>query len=340
MSIRIIKGGLLTTVQDLGRKGYQRYGVSVSGVVDEYSCVIANILVGNDDGEAVLESTLMGPEIQFTTDTVIAVTGGDLSPCLNGKKLQRYRAVQVRKGDVLSFGDVVSGCRAYIAFAGGLDVKPVMGSRSTYVKAKLGGVEGRKLKDGDVIGLRDPKKAPKNIERRFIGIPELSNDHAVFVLMGPNDDAFTEKGIKTFLSSVYTVTNESDRMGCRLSGEKIEHVIDGNIITDGISFGAIQVPTSGEPIVMLSDRQTTGGYAKIACVTSASLPILAQCKAGDTVRFIKTDIESAEEAYIARKEFYRELRRSFDEYIPAKRKYAVNVNGREFVVEVESVKEE
>lgn len=312
MGIRFLNGGLLTTVQDAGRRGYQRYGVSVSGAVDVRSHVCANILVGNSFDEAVLEATLMGPSMEFTSPSVIAITGGDLSPKLNGSPCPMYQAVRAAKGDVLSFGQVRSGCRAYIAFAGGLEITPVMGSRSTFLKAGLGGFEGRKLMTGDEIAFRDADFVPKDLEKRIMKPESFGGNYTVRVLMGPQEESFTEKGITTFLSSPYSVTKDFDRMGLRLTGEKIEHVASGNIITDGVSFGAIQVPDGGEPIIMLSDRQTTGGYTKIASVITADMPMIAQCKAGDTVRFIKTDIETAQSAFIAQREKYLRMRAEFD----------------------------
>ena len=312
MGIYFHSGGLLTTIQDAGRLGYQRYGLGVSGAVDVHAYIYANILVGNQKNEAVLELTLLGPTIEFTTGSVIAITGGDLAPAINGKPFPMYQAVRVNKGDMLSFGTPRSGCRAYIAFAGGLAVTPVMGSRSTYIKANLGGYEGRKLAAGDEIAFRKPRACPHNLERRKMEPDVFGGSYTVRVLMGPQEDRFTKAGISTFLSQPYSVSNEFDRMGYRLSGPKIEHVTDGNIITDGIVFGAIQVPDSGQPIIMLSDRQTTGGYAKIASVINVDMPMIAQCKAGDKVHFAVTDIETAQNDFIAQKEKYKALREFFD----------------------------
>lgn len=319
MGIYFHSGGLLTTIQDAGRLGYQRYGLGVSGAVDVHAYIYANILVGNQKNEAVLELTLLGPTIEFTTGSVIAITGGDLAPAINGKPFPMYQAVRVNKGDMLSFGTPRSGCRAYIAFAGGLAVTPVMGSRSTYIKANLGGYEGRKLTAGDEIAFRKPRACPPNLERRKMEPDVFGGSYTVRVLMGPQEDRFTKAGISTFLSQPYSVSNEFDRMGYRLSGPKIEHVTDGNIITDGIVFGAIQVPDSGQPIIMLSDRQTTGGYAKIASVINVDMPMVAQCKAGDTIRFVETDIETAQDAFLAQKQKYRDMRAYFDTegHIPA-----------------------
>lgn len=313
MSITILNPGMLTTVQDMGRFGYQQFGVSASGVMDPRSTSIANILVGNDENEAVLECTMMGPHIRFDRPACIAITGGDLGPTLDGAPIDNYRAISVNAGQTLRFTMIKSGCRAFIAFCGGLDIPVVMGSRSTNMKAKIGGYQGRKLAKDDVIGLRKPGAEPENISIRHIS-PEFTPraEYTLRVLLGPQDDAFTELGIKTFLSGVYTLTPEFDRMGCRLEGEVIEHIKDGNIISDGIAFGAIQVPSAGKPIIMLADRQTTGGYTKIANVITADFRILGQLKAGDKVRFEKVTIKAAQEALLAQRASMRTLRSALD----------------------------
>ena len=351
MGIIFHDGGLLTTVQDAGRRGYQRYGLGVSGAVDVQSYVYANVLVGNVNNEAVLEITLLGPKIEFTSSAVIAITGGNLSPALNGEPCPMYRAIKIKQGDMLSFGAVKSGCRAYIAFAGGLEITPIMGSRSTYIKANLGGYEGRKLMQGDEIAFRKPGACPPNVENRAMKAPHFRGKYEVRVLMGPQEESFTDDGVHTFLNSDYSVTNEFDRMGYRLTGPKIQHVKDGNIITDGIAFGAIQVPDGGEPIIMLSDRQTTGGYAKIASVINVDMTMIAQCKAGDTVRFVKTDIETAQDVFVAQKQKYKELREMFDagtapevplfeddcaEEVEETKKYLVTLNGVQYEVEIDN----
>ena len=302
MSITVLNPGLLTTVQDMGRVGYQQFGVSVSGVMDPRATALANILLDNDEGEAVLECTMMGPHLQFNQANCIAITGGDLGATLDGQPVKTYCAIKVEAGQVLRFTAPKKGCRAFIAFAGGLDIPEVMGSRSTYMKAKIGGLNGRKLEKGDEIGFRAPKAELHNMNIRnmapeFVARPE----YTVRVVLGPQDDYFTEEGIHTFLSEVYTVTAEFDRMGCRLEGTAIQHKDGGDIISDGIAFGAIQVPSAGKPIIMLGDRQTTGGYTKIANVITADFRILAQLKAGDKVRFEKVSIKAAQDALITQR---------------------------------------
>ncbi len=313
MSITVLNAGLLTTVQDMGRVGYQQFGISVSGVIDPRAAATANILVGNAQEEAVLECTLLGPQLRFDAANTIALTGGDLGALLDGQPLPTYRAVAVQAGQTLRFQAPRTGCRAYLAFAGGLDIPLVMGSRSTDLKAKLGGFQGRPLKKDDVIRFRAPR-TPKNFPRRAIS-PEFV-PHPVYtlrVVMGPQDTAFTPEGITAFLGEIYSVTSEFDRMGCRMDGPAIRHVKDGNIISDGIAFGAIQVPTEGKPIIMMADRQTVGGYAKIANVISADFRLLAQLKAADKVRFERVSIQVAQEALLCQRAALRTLRRALDE---------------------------
>ena len=309
MSITVMNPGLLTSVQDAGRVGYQQFGVSVSGVMDPRAMKIANILVGNDENEAVLECTMMGPQLRFNEANVVAITGGDLGPTLDGQPVATYAAFAVQAGQTLRFTGLRTGCRAYIAFAGGLDIPLVMGSRSTYMKAKIGGMEGRKLEKNDEIGFRAPNPDVLNLVQRRIA-PEVTarKEFSVRVLMGPQDDLFTPAGIETFLGSAYTVTNEFDRMGCRMEGPIIEHKNGGDIISDGIAFGAIQVPTAGKPIIMLADRQTTGGYTKIANVITADFRIIGQLKGGDQVRFVKTTIDAAQDALLTERAALRALR--------------------------------
>lgn len=311
MSITVLNPGLLTTVQDMGRVGYQQFGVSVSGVMDPRATSIANILVGNEEGEAVLECTMLGPQLRFDVANCIAITGGDLGPTLDGKPIPNYAAISVQAGQVLRFTGPKTGCRCFIAFAGGLDIPVIMGSRSTYLKAKIGGLNGRKLQKDDVIAFRSPKSQLKNLNDRSLS-PEFVPRpvYSLRVVMGPQDDAFTPEGIETFLSEIYTVTPEFDRMGCRLDGPVITHKNGGDIISDGIAFGAIQVPSAGKPILMLADRQTTGGYTKIANVITADFRLLGQLKGGDKVRFEKVSIVHAQDALLTQRAALRLLRKS------------------------------
>lgn len=362
MGIKFANGGFITTVQDLGRTGYQEFGVPAAGVMDPLSFRKANILVGNDENEAALEVTLMGPMFTFTSDNIIAVTGGDLGAKLNGKPLPMYQAVLAKAGDTVSFMGIKSGSRAYVAFAGGLDVPAVMGSKSTHMKSSLGGFQGRKLGPGDEIEFSAPKTSLPNMNKRILPADDFSGTSCTLrVILGPQDDCFTEAGIKTFLNASYTLTNEADRMGLRFEGEKIEHKNGGDIITDGISFGAVQVPSHGQPIVMMADHQTTGGYTKIAGVISVDLPKAAQLKPGCKVSFQAVSVEEAQDAYVKELENLRAMKEKLD-FVPekgnakereavamavasaaasgnpytAKKKYRVVVDGEEFVVELET----
>jgi antagonist of KipI len=223
----------------------------------------------------------------------VAVTGADLSPFLNGRPLPMWEGVSVRRGDVISFGHPRSGCRSYLAVAGGIDVPVVMGSRSTYIRSGLGGLEGRALRPGD--RLRAGSTRPAMPLRRFPPrlIPEYQAENELRVVLGPQDDHFTKGGIYTFLHSEYRISLQADRMGYRLEGAPVEHTGAADIVSDGMPAGAIQVPGDGLPIILLADRQTTGGYAKIATVSSVDLPRLAQAQAGDRVRFLPLSQEEA-----------------------------------------------
>ena len=313
MSITVLHPGMLTTIQDQGRVGYQQFGVPVSGAVDPRSAAVANILAGNTENEAVLECTVMGPQLRFDAAAVIAIAGADLGPTIDGVPVNNYRALSVAAGQTLRFTAPKCGCRAFIAVAGGLDVPEVMGSRSTYMKAKIGGYQGRKLEKEDVLPLRDSGAMPRRLETRFIA-PEFRAMpvYTLRVVLGPQDDAFTKEGVETFLTGSYAVTNEFDRMGCRMEGPEIAHKSSGDIISDGIAFGAIQVPSSGQPIVMLSDRQTTGGYTKIANVISADFRVLGQLKSGDKVKFERVSLSAAQEALLAQRASLRLLRQVLD----------------------------
>ena len=297
-AIEVIEPGLLTTIQDLGRRGYQQYGVPVSGAMDPFALRVANILMENPEGEACLEITVLGPKIRFLGDALIALTGADLGPRLDGQPLPGWEVVLVRRDGILSFDGPQQGSRAYLAIAGGIDVPDVMGSKATYMKAFLGGLEGRPLKAGDRLQT-SIHKPPYELEGKQVPrglVPSYEHQHMLRVIMGPQDDSFTSRGLETFLSSPYTITPQSDRMGYRLEGPKIEHRTGPNIISDGVPFGGIQVTGDGMPIVLMADRGTTGGYTKIATVISVDLSKLAQAMLGDEVRFNAVSIEQAHES--------------------------------------------
>lgn len=296
--IKIIKPGLFTTVQDKGRMGFQRYGIPVAGAMDDFSFRVANILVGNDENAAALETTFMGPHIQIEFNGFIAITGANMEPKINGNNIKMWRSLEVHKGDSLTFSGASQGLRSYIAFGGGLEVTEVLNSKSTYVRGSLGGYNGRKLMEGDEISValsNSKAEAGKYISPVYI--PRYAKKNMVRVVLGPQDDHFSSEVIETFLNSPYKITAEADRMGYRLEGPTLTHVKGPDIISDGIVFGSVQVPGHGSPIVMMADRQTTGGYTKIATVIWADLPLLAQMGPGDTIHFQEVTIEEGQDIF-------------------------------------------
>lgn len=339
--IKIKSPGFLTLVQDLGRYGYQQQGVPVSGSMDTFAHRISNILVDNKETEAVLEVTMFGPQIEFQSDEVIAITGGDLNPMINNCQVMVWKTIHVKAGDILSFGSLKNGCRSYVSFTGGIDVPLVMGSKSTYIKACIGGFEGRSLKAGDVLNISSTADNLTQIKEKVLStihIPEYNNTSEVRVILGPQEESFTKKGIETFLSSEYTLTNDCDRMGVRLDGNEIEHVDGGDIISDSIAFGAIQVPGHGKPIIMMADRQTTGGYTKIANVISVDLPKIAQLKPGDRINFKKVTIEEAHKLIKENEIKIEDIKKHCKNYnVICTKEYILKVNGKSYEVKVEEV---
>ncbi len=301
MALEVLEGGMLTTVQDLGRYGCERYGVPVAGAMDPFALQVANALVGNSPDEAALEITIVGPTLRATASCLIAVTGADLNLRVNGRPLPSWMAVFVRRGWIIEFGERKRGCWAYLAVAGGVDVPPIMGSKSTYLRGGFGGFQGRTLREGDLIPIgQTASHLPSLAGKEFPPdrIPDYSDTPELHVVLGPQDDYFTEEGIATFLSSKYQVSPTSDRMGYRLQGAEIVHQGRADIISDGIALGAVQVPADKQPIVMMADRQTTGGYPKIATVISADIPLLAQCMpGGSAVTFKAMTVEEAQGRY-------------------------------------------
>ncbi len=342
------KKGMLTTIQDLGRIGYQRYGMPVCGAMDRYAMELANILVGNPRSEAVMEATITGPTILFEEPEIFAITGGDFGPTLNGQPIENGRAYLAQAGETLALPMARRGARAYMAFAGGLDIEEVMGSRATFLKGGVGGLNGRPIRDGDRIGLRCPCRWLPDLAARFLPEklrPALQNRVEVRFTYGPQDDLFSAAGKQTFTRSEYALSDRSDRMGFRLDGPEVERAAgsDGNIISDGICFGAIQI-TNGQPIVMMADRQTTGGYPKLGCVISADLPLLAQLKAGDKVRFRPVSAAAAQAVYRRQQKTLDDLEKKFLARLepepepgpePLSGRFLIHVNGEEYDIYIE-----
>ena len=291
--IRILEPGPLTTVQDRGRVGQLRRAIPPSGPVDHRSFAIANRLVGNDDGAAALECTLMGPRFEAQAPCAIAVTGAAMPVTVNGAEASGWTTITLRAGDVVKLGAARAGVRSYVAFAGGIDVPLVLGSRATYVRGRLGGLHGRALRRDDTLPLGPPRGTIRHriVDRALMR--EFANEPEIRVVMGPQSDRFTDEGVAAFLGGPYEMLPQSDRMGARLRGARIQHTRGHDIISDGIPLGGIQVPGDGQPIILLVDRQSTGGYTKVATVCSFDIARVGQVKPGQRVTFRAVDVAEA-----------------------------------------------
>ncbi len=319
-TIEIIAAGAFTTVQDAGRSGAGDMGILQCGSMDPVSMRAANLLLGNPADEAVLECTLTGPEIRFTVPCAFSVSGADMQPELDGQRIPMNAAVTAKAGSVLKLKSAVCGLRSYIAVKGGLDLPMVFGSRSTDVKCGIGGYCGRKLASGDAIGLRAPETAltdrykrylTKKEEARFLPhLSETDGEVLLRVMWGPQADRFPEEAKRVFTTNRYILSAESDRMGSRFAGPVIPADGGTDIVSDGIVSGAVQVTSAGMPIVMTADHQTTGGYAKIAAVITADLPLLAQLRPGTAVRFVPVGLKAAKKAARAVGKRMKQLKRA------------------------------
>ena len=297
---RVVSGGLLTTVQDGGRWGHQRFGVAVAGPMDPVSHRLANLLVGNSASRATLEATLRGPTLDFQTATMFAVTGGEFELRLSGGVIESHVSHQARAGDRLEVGGCLSGARAYVAVGGGFDVPAVLGSRATHVASRMGGFEGRPLRAGDrlPIGSEHDSSARAGERRKRIG--PLPRDGArVRVIPGPHDRLGTDDVLARLVGARYRVSSRSDRMGYRLQGPTIGASGGSNLISSALPMGGVQLPPQGEPILLMADHQTTGGYPRVATVISADLPIVGQLGPSAWIEFEVCDRARAIEALIA-----------------------------------------
>lgn len=290
---------MLTTVQDLGRMGSQRLGIPAAGAMDPFALRAGNILIGNDEGAAGLEITIIGPRVAFSDPCVIAITGADLTPKLDGRPVPNWESLVVKSGAVLEFGELRSGARAYLAVSGGIAVEPWLDSRATYTMAKLGGVEGRQLQAGDRLPIGPsvpPMESAVGVGIPFDRRPPYTDEPTIRVIWGPHADRFTDDGKKSFVTGGYEITQSSNRMGYRLEGPRIEHTRGPDIISCGIPLGGIQVPGIGQPIILMADHQTTGGYTMIATVIQADIPLVAQCLPGNRLSFRAVGLAEAREA--------------------------------------------
>jgi antagonist of KipI len=306
--VTVIKPGMLTSVQDLGRWGFQSRGVPVAGPMDAYSHRLANALAGNTVDAATLEVTLIGPELTFDDERVIGIAGAEFELAVNGRPVATNAAFAVSAGSHLQFGRRLRGTRAYVAVRGGIGVMPVLGSRATHLSSRMGGLDGRSLEAGDRLPLGDPGPrdslhSPGQIHtrRRPADMRAVVGGHArLRVLSGPQLDCFADDALRALQLAPYAVGRHSDRMGFRLEGRRLRHSRGADVISDATPMGSLQVPGSGLPILLMADRQTTGGYAKIATVITADLDLAGQLAPGDTISFVVCSLREAMAALIAR----------------------------------------
>ncbi|MGB6068751.1 MAG: biotin-dependent carboxyltransferase family protein [Desulfomonilaceae bacterium] len=294
---KVLEPGPFTTIQDAGRYGYQQFGIPVSGALDKFSFLAGNALVGNGDSDAVLEITFMGPRLEGLSDALVAVTGADVPLFINGQPQTMWTSFRVRRGDIISMKAAVKGVRAYLAIAGGFDVPPIMGSRSTYTGGKIGGLEGRPLAAGDILH----RELTDSFDR-ILSLPEdlqptFGNRITLRALPGPQDDYF-DTGLAVLFEAEFAVTSKADCMGYRLEGPIIEPKAGAfrSIISEPSLSGSIQIPPDGCPIILLVE-QTVGGYAKIATIITPDLDSVAQARPGDKIRFARVDLTEAHRLY-------------------------------------------
>lgn len=321
--IKVLSGGLSTTVQDLGRTGQYSIGMPPSGAMDQFSFRVANLLVGNDENDAALEATYIGPTLEFTDNRTIAITGGDAGAKLNGEPIEMWVAVSVAAGDVLSFGVITTGTRPYIAISGGVDVPLYLGSRSTYTLIGLGGHEGGPLTDGDTLPLGEAREGRADARVPAELIPQFTSDFEVRAVIGLCSYRLTDAGISSFLETPWKITKDADRVGYRLRGGTLDFVEreqpfgagsdPANVVDLGYPLGSVQIPGGNEPIVLLGDAVTGGGYTTIATVISVDRDLFGQAKTGDTIRFKSVGIEEALAARNSRTDTLNKIRQAVEQ---------------------------
>ncbi len=321
MMLKVTKPGPLTTLQDLGRYGYQKYGVLVSGTMDTFSHRLANILVGNKPTEGALEMTVAGPTLTLPKGLIFALTGADLNAKVLGQPVPRFRPIYVQEECVLTMSFAKEGCRGYMAVAGGFDVKVTMGSKSTYLRAKIGGFKGRPLAAGDEIPVGNTPDCMKAFKEKYAASRSFPLAHPnwsapgsfifenspIRVTKGLQYDWFSSDSLEKFFGEEYLITMQSDRMGYRLEGPVLTQTEQREMISEAVTFGSIQVPADGNPIALLADRQTAGGYAKIGQIILADLPRMAQKAPGTKLRFVLISNKEAEEIYVQQENYLQQL---------------------------------
>jgi antagonist of KipI len=306
MSVIVERAGFLTSVQDLGRAGYRQFGVSPGGALDSFGLRVANLLVGNDEGAAGLEITLGGLRLRFEDERVVAWCGGDFDVHIGSRALPAGHAGSVSAGEKLKIGASKVGCRAWLAISGGIDVEPVLGSRSTDLRASFGGFEGRALRDGDIL----PLGMCPGVPAPTTGISSWTAPHEwvspakpkpiLRFICGIDWNRFNASSLKRLTSEAFAVSPDSDRMGVRLEGPELKRVDESDLISEAVAPGTIQVPPSGNPILLLGDCQTIGGYPKMAHVITVDLGVAAQLRAGDRVRFSEVSLTGAQRLLLER----------------------------------------
>lgn len=332
MKINVLAPGLLTSIQDGGRFGFQKHGIVVSGAMDIYAMRLGNIAVGNYEYEGTLEITLLGPSLMIEKGNLIAITGANLSPTINDKEVPMGRPIYLNEDCILKFGKCISGCRAYLSIAGGFNIPVIMESKSTYLRGNLGGNQGRALKQNDVLEIGNKSKTSLKIIKKIKNLggresfisPKWYLYNTVIDNLGYEvirvfeDRQFkivSEGSIYDFFNSNFTIDSKSDRMGYRLNGPRIKFKKNIEMISEEVSFGTIQIPPDGNPIILLADRATAGGYPKIAHVASYDISKLVQLKPLDKVSFKKITLKDAEKLYLKRERYIKKLKVMFKYYI-------------------------
>lgn len=299
-AIKVIKPGFQSTIQDLGRFGYSHYGISISGAADNVALRIGNLLVGNNENSAAIEMTLIGGEFQFNDNALISITGSNFQPMVDGSPVMMWSTIKIESGQVLSFKNTTNGARCYFCIRGGFDIPHIMQSASTHLLTSIGGINGRTLIKDDLIQYHENKidyAAYFSLKKEIIH--KLYPKRELFVTLGPQRNYFADETIRLFSSMPFIVREDSNRMGLRLNGPRIERIITEDIITEGVSLGAIQISHDAQPIILFVEHQTTGGYPKIANIISADIHRVGQLKPRDEIKF---SFVSIDEAYKLRKE--------------------------------------
>jgi antagonist of KipI len=298
MFIKVLSPGFLTTVQDLGRYGYGRFGVPVSGAMDRFALCAANQLVGNPWGSAALEFGIEGPLLEFDEDCVIAVTGAGFSLQVQGKPMPMWTSIIIRHGWRVQIIKEGKGTWSYLGISGGINLAPVLSSQSTYLRGGFGGMGGAALKNGDLVPTTRQPYGLGELAGHEIPVtlrPKYNESPTLDVILGPQEERFTQEGIDTFLANAYSLSLTSDRMGYRLEGPPVKHSAGADILSDGMVFGSVQIPPNGQPIIMMSECPTTGGYTKLATVASVDLPVLVQATPGTSrIQFRICTVEAAQ----------------------------------------------